>query len=251
MTVLILGGTSEAAALAKACARLGLGDVMVSLAGRTEAPAALPLPVRVGGFGGAQGLADFLRAEGVAALVDATHPFAARISANAAWAAACAGIPALALLRPGWSRQDGDRWIEVDDLAAAAAALGAAPRRVFLTIGRQGMGAFLAAPQHHYLARSIEPSGVALPRLVELHARGPFDADAEAELMARERIDIVVTKHSGGRSTYGKIEAARRLGLDVVMVRRPARPDLPATGSVEEAVAFVAAHAGAAWKRGV
>lgn len=243
MTVLILGGTSEAMALAKACARQAVPGVLVSLAGRTEAPAALPVPVRVGGFGGAEGLARFIRAEGVRALVDATHPFAARISFNAASAVAETGIPALALLRPGWTREAGDRWREVDDLDGAVAALGAAPRRVFLTIGRQGVGAFAAAPQHHYLSRSIEPSGVRLPHLTEVLARGPFDAEAEAALMTRAGIELLVTKHSGGRSTFGKIEAARRLGLEVVMIRRPQRPDLPATGDVAAALAFVAAHA--------
>lgn len=244
MTVLILGGTSEASALARACAAAGLGEVLVSLAGRTAAPLALPLPVRVGGFGGAQGLARFIGENGIRALVDATHPFAARISANAACAARETGIPALALRRPGWTRQPVDRWIEVDSLDAAVAALGPQPRRVFLTIGRQGLPAFAAAPQHHYLVRTIEPVADALPvpHVTELRARGPFDAQAEAELMARERIDLVVTKHAGGASTFGKIEAARHLGLPVVMIARPPAPDMAATEDGAVALAFVAAQ---------
>lgn len=241
--MLILGGTSEATALAKACAQHRVPGVLISLAGRTAQPAALPVPARVGGFGGAAGLARFIAQEGVTALVDATHPFAARISAHAAEAVTQTGIPALALLRPGWTREPGDHWIEVDDLKGAVTALGAAPKRVFLTIGRQGVGAFAAAPQHHYLVRSIEPSGIALPQFTELLARGPYDAPAEAELMAREGIEIVVTKHSGGRSTYGKIAAARQLRLPVVMIRRPPPSGLDATFDGSAALAFVAAHA--------
>lgn len=245
MTVLILGGTSEAAALARGCAAAGLSRVLVSLAGRTAAPLALPVPVRTGGFGGAEGLARFIREQGIRALVDATHPFAARMSANAARAVAETGIPALALHRPLWRRDEADRWIEVATLEEAVAALGPASRRVFLTIGRQGVGAFAAAPHHHYLVRTIEPVAEALPvpRLTELRARGPFDAAAEAALMAREGIEVVVTKHAGGASTFGKIEAARRLGLPVVMIARPAAPDMPATEDVAAALAFVAAHA--------
>lgn len=246
MSVLILGGTREAATLARACADAGVRDCLVSLAGRTAAPQALPLPVRIGGFGGVEGLVRFIRAEGVTGLVDATHPFAARISSHAVQAVAQTGIPALALQRPGWVKQAGDIWLEVADLAAAVTALGIRPRRVFLTIGRQGLPAFAAAPQHHYLVRTIEPVGdaLAVPHLAELNARGPFDARAEAELMARAQVDVLVTKHSGGASTYGKIEAARMLGLPVVMIARPATGHMPATQSVDEALAFVAAHGG-------
>ncbi|MGE4373273.1 MAG: cobalt-precorrin-6A reductase [Xanthobacter sp.] len=244
MTVLILGGTSEAAALARACAAAGLTDCLISLAGRTAAPRALPLPVRVGGFGGADGLAAFIRENAITALVDATHPFAARISANAAQAVAQTSLPALTLHRAGWVRQPGDIWLEVPGLEEAVEALGPAPHRVFLTIGRQGLHAFARAPQHHYLARTIEPVGDVLrvPHLTELNARGPFDAAAEAALMRREKVDVLVTKHSGGASTYGKVEAARRLGLPVVMIARPASTGLPATEQVEDALAFVKAH---------
>ncbi len=247
MTVLILGGASEAAALARACAGAGMVDILISLAGRTAAPLALPLPVRVGGFGGAEGLARFIRDNHITALVDATHPFAARITANAAQAVRETGIPALALQRAGWAREAGDRWLEVEGLDAAVAALGEVPHRVFLTIGRQGLPAFAVAPQHHYLVRTIEPVGDALrvPHLTELNARGPFDADAEEALMRHEQVDILVTKHSGGASTYGKIIAARRLGLSVVMIARPVVSDMPATTHVDEALAFVRAHIGA------
>ncbi len=246
MTVLILGGTSEAAALARGCAQAGLGNILMSLAGRTAAPKSLPVPVRMGGFGGVEGLVAFIRDNAITALVDATHPFAARISAHAAQAARMTGILALALHRAGWDRLLGDNWLEVADLEQAVDALGAVPRRVFLTIGRQGLHPFARAPQHHYLARTIEPVGDALrvPHLVELNARGPFDVEAETALMVREQVDVLVTKHSGGASTYSKVEAARRLGLPVVMIQRPACPDMPATQNVDEALAFVRAHAG-------
>lgn len=253
MTVLILGGTGEASALAKACAEARVRDVLVSLAGRTAAPAALPVPIRVGGFGGADGLARFIRDEGVRALVDATHPFAAQISRSAARATTETGVPALALRRPEWPRFEGDRWVEVGSTDEAVAALGEAPRRVFLTVGRLELPAFATAPQHRYLVRTIEPVGDVLPvpHLDAIRAKGPFDEAAEAELMARAGTEILVTKHSGGQATYGKIAAARRLGVMVVMVRRPVPSDMAATASVEEALAFVLSHAGARTLRGV
>lgn len=253
MTVLILGGTGEASALARACADAAITDVLLSLAGRTSAPLAQPVPTRVGGFGGAEGLADFIRKAGVTALVDATHPFAAQISGNAHLAAARTGIPALALRRPEWAREKGDRWSEVKTAEAAVAALGQEPRRVFLTVGRLELAAFQAAPQHAYLVRTIEPVGDALtvPNLDVIRARGPFSAEDEAETMTRHGVEILVTKHSGGAATYGKIAAARRLGLEVVMVRRPPPSGMAATESLDEVLAFVAAHAGASTKRGV
>lgn len=253
MTVLILGGTSEASALAKACADAGLSGLLLSLAGRTSAPRAQPVPTRVGGFGGADGLIRFIRETGVSALVDATHPFAARISYNAALAVKETGVPALAYRRPEWPRQPGDRWVEVDSVAASVEALGAAPRRVFLTVGRLELAHFAAAPQHAYLVRTIEPVGDALPvpDLTVIEARGPFSEADESKTLADHRIELLVTKHSGGDATYGKIAAARALGLPVVMVRRPPPADMAATGALDEAVAFVAAHAGGSTERGV
>jgi precorrin-6A/cobalt-precorrin-6A reductase len=221
--VLLLGGTSEARHLAARIAADTRLDGVVSLAGRTSAPLAQNLPTRIGGFGGADGLARFLVEQRIARVIDATHPFAARISANARAACAALGVPLLAVRRAPWERGAGDRWIEVADLDAAAQALGAAPRRVFLTIGRQGVGAFRTAPQHDYLLRVIEApeAGELPPRCDLITARGPFSRADEIALMRERRVDSVVTKNSGGAETYAKIEAARDLALAVVMVARP------------------------------
>ncbi|MGU3666822.1 cobalt-precorrin-6A reductase [Methylobacterium sp. A49B] len=227
--ILILGGTGEASALVRALAGRGDLSVMLSLAGRTAAPKAEPVPTRVGGFGGADGLARYLHDEAIGCLIDATHPFAAAMSANAARAAARAGVPLLAIRRPAWSPVPGDRWIAAGSVEAAVAALGSRPRRVFLTIGRQEAAAFAAAPQHAYLARAVEPlrDVLRVPHLTTIAARGPFDAEAEAALMREAGTEILVSKNSGGAATYGKIAAARALGIPVVMVRRPDKPDVP------------------------
>lgn len=173
-----------------------------------------------------EGLVAFLRAERIRAVVDATHPFAARMSRNAAQACRSAGVPLLALVRPEWTPGAGDRWTIVPDMAGAVAALGDAPRRVFLTVGRLELAAFEAAPQHAYLVRTIDPVGaVALPNLVEIRHRPPFDEAAERALMEAERIDLLVTKNSGAAATRPKLDAARALGLPVIVVARPARPE--------------------------
>ncbi|MGU3536910.1 cobalt-precorrin-6A reductase [Methylobacterium sp. A54F] len=242
--VLILGGTGEASALVRGLAAQGRHDVTLSLAGRTTAPKAEPVRTRIGGFGGAEGLAAYLAEHRIDRLVDATHPFAARISANAAAAAAKARVPLLAIRRPAWRREPGDLWTEVDDMAQAAAALGAPPRRVFLTIGRQEVGAFAVAPQHDYLVRSIEPVGDALPvpRLTHILARGPYDAASEAAFLRARAVAVLVSKNAGGAATAGKIAAARALRLPVVMVRRPAKPDVPAVADAEEALRLLGLH---------
>lgn len=251
--MLILGGTTEAAALAArlAAAHPGLAAI-VSLAGRTQQPRALALPMRTGGFGGAEGLARFLAASGTKAVVDATHPFAALMPFHAEAACRSAGIPILALRRTEWQAVQDDRWIRVDTMAEAVAALDGSPRRVFLTIGRQDLAAFAAAPQHAYLARVIDaPEGPLPPHLTLIRDRGPFDAEAEAALMRRESIEIIVAKNAGGEATAGKITAARRLGLPVVMVSRPAKPAVPAVATVDEAVTWLAAHGCLPTPRGV
>jgi precorrin-6A/cobalt-precorrin-6A reductase len=245
MKVLILGGTSDASRLARLLADRPDVDATISLAGRTARPAPLPLPTRIGGFGGAAGLADHLRAEGIDVLVDATHPFAERISRNAAEAAAAAGVPLVALVRASWEAVPGDRWTVVGTLAEAANALGPVPKRVLLTVGRLGLDAFAAAPAHDYLVRSIDdPGPLPVPRARVILERPPFDEAAERALMTRERIEVVVTKNSGGPATYGKIAAARALGLPVVLVSPPARPAVPAVGDPDAVVAWLDAHAG-------
>jgi precorrin-6A/cobalt-precorrin-6A reductase len=200
------------------------------------------VPVRVGGFGGAQGLADHLRAERVDLLVDATHPYAARISANAAAAAAATGVRLLALRRPAWAPVEGDRWTEVDDAEAAAAVLGPAPRRVFLALGRQEVAPFEAAGRHVYVVRSVDPIDPPLrvPDATYILARGPFREAQERDLLTAHRIDAIVAKNSGGAATYGKIAAARALGIEVILIRRPALPAADSVETVEGALAAIA-----------
>ncbi len=221
MRVLVLGGTSEASALATLIAKRQDIEALMSFAGRTKAPATPPIPWRSGGFGGAQGLALYLEAKRIDVLVDATHPFAEQISRNAEAAAQKYGLPLIILSRPAWTREAGDRWIDVPDIARAAAALGCESRRVFLAIGRLQIAIFEAAPQHFYLIRSIEPVAPSLPCYRVIEARGPFDADAEERLLHDEMIDVIVTKNSGSAAVFGKIVAARRLGVPVVMIERP------------------------------
>jgi precorrin-6A/cobalt-precorrin-6A reductase len=241
MRILILGGTTEARQLAGRLARRRGLAVTLSLAGRTVAPAAQPVPVRIGGFGGAQGLADYLSEQHIDALIDATHPYAAVISANAAAAATSAGVRLLALRRPPWVAIAGDRWTEVADMQAAASALGGAPRRVFLALGRKELAPFAAAPWHHYLVRSVDPvePPLAVPDAIYVTGRGPFDEADDRALLEEHRIDVVVAKNSGGTATYGKIAATRTLGLPVIMLRRPVLPQVPAVEAVEDAVAWV------------
>lgn len=241
MRVLILGGTTEASALARALAQDDRFRPTLSLAGRTRAPALPAIPARRGGFGGAEGLADYLHREGIEALVDATHPFAATISANAAAAARLARVPRLAILRPGWTPAPGDRWTQVPTMEDAAAALGAAGRRVFLTVGQQELVPFRAAPQHDYLIRSVEPPDpAALPPLALcIAARGPFQEPDERRLLLEAGIEVLVTKNSGGAATAPKLAAARAVGIPVVMVARPPPPPPPHAAGAAEALAWL------------
>jgi len=226
MRILILGGTSEASALAARLAGQSAFRPLLSMAGRTSDPRPLPVPTRIGGFGGVEGLARFLAQERIEAVIDATHPFAAAMSRNAAEACAQVQVPLLALRRPPWVPQEGDRWIEVASMEEAVRALGDIPRRVFLTVGRLELPPFAAAPQHTFLVRTIEPIGEALPvpHVIAIRDRAPFDEAAERALMERERVEVVVTKNSGGAATYPKIAAARALGLPVIVVARPEKP---------------------------
>lgn len=251
--ILILGGTTEARQLAgKLAARADLA-LTLSLAGRTIDPVAQPVPVRSGGFGGAQGLAQYLRDERIELLIDATHPYAANISRNAAEASTLAGVPILALRRPGWEAVEGDRWALVDNGVEAVGALGEKPRRVFLALGRQEIAAFEDAPQHAYVIRSVDPvePPLAVPDATYILARGPFAGADEHELLTSHRIDAIVAKNSGGAATYGKIAAARALGIEVILFRRPNLPQVPHAESVTELAGMVDHWLAPAEKRGV
>jgi len=223
MNVLILGGTTEASTIAAALAGDPRVRPVLSLAGRTRVPVLPAVPARRGGFGGVDGLAAYLRAHGVAALIDATHPFAGQISRNAREASRLASVPMVAVLRPPWTAGPGDRWTEVADMQAAVHALGAVTQRVFLTVGQQELAPFRLAPWHHYLIRSVEPPDPAMlpPIARTIAARGPFQEDAERRLLEHEGVEVLVTKNSGGAATAPKLAAARALGVPVVMVARP------------------------------
>lgn len=220
--VLILGGTAEARALAAELVERG-ADVVSSLAGRVSNPRLPVGKVREGGFGGPEGLAAWLTAERIDALVDATHPFAARMTASAAEAAASTGVPLLVLRRPGWLEGPGDVWQRVGSLQEAAEHLG---ERVFLTTGRRSLPVFTSRQGHWFLARSVDPPEPPVPANVHvLLARGPYTVEGERALIREHRLDTLVTKDSGGRLTTAKLVAARELGAKVVMVNRPPLPD--------------------------
>ena len=241
--MLILGGSSEASALARAVAgREGI-DAVLSLAGRTATPLDGPLRSRTGGFGGVDGLAAYLRSERIDAVVDATHPFAERMTRHARAATARTGAALIRLTRPAWEPSAGDRWEEVADMGEAAQAIGPEPRRAFLTIGRLHLRAFATAAHHRYLVRSIDPleadHGLRDARFVV--ARGPFTLEGEARLLRDHRVDVLVTKNSGGAASQAKLFAARQLGLPVILVRRPCEPG-PVMDSVAEVVAALEAH---------
>ena len=221
--VLILGGTTEGRELASACAPIPDLEVTSSLAGRTTSPLLPAGKVRIGGFGGVDGLTSYLRHEGIDAVVDATHPFAATMTAHAVAASAQAKVPLLILRRPGWTEQPGDRWHRVSDLATAAKLFPDLGERVFLTTGRQSIAAFAEVDACWFLSRSVEPPAEPLPgRLQVLLDRGPFTRTGERALLTEHRIDVLVTKDSGGSTA--KLDAARELGLPVVLVDRPPLP---------------------------
>jgi len=253
MKILILGGTTEARELAGVLAGRADFAVTLSLAGRTMTPVPQPVPVRVGGFGGAEGLAAYLRDEKIGALIDATHPYAAVMSLSAAQAAEITGVPFLALRRAAWQQMQGDQWIEAGNVAEAIEALGKAPRRVFLALGRKEIEPFEAAPQHIYLVRSVDPVDppLAVPHAIYLTARGPFSEADDRALLERHRIDVIVAKNSGGPASHGKIAAARALHLPVVVLPRPALPEAESVQKVEDVVAWLDHAVTAAATRGV
>jgi precorrin-6A/cobalt-precorrin-6A reductase len=251
--VLILGGTAEARLLAEKLAGRRDLDVTLSLAGRTASPARQPVPVRVGGFGGVAGLSDYLLRERIDALIDVTHPYATAISANAVAAAQKAKVPFVALRRPPWVAVAGDRWVEVSGVGDAVQALGQSPRHAFVTLGRNELTPFAGAPQHHYLIRSVDPvePPLPLPHVRYVTGRGPFAEADDRALMAAHRIDVVVAKNSGGAATYGKIAAARVLGIEVIMLRRPPTPEAPSVATLEDVLAWLDHALTSATARGV
>jgi precorrin-6A/cobalt-precorrin-6A reductase len=243
-TLLILGGTGEARALAAAVVAHGGRRVVSSLAGRVSEPLLPAGEVRLGGFGGPTGLAVWLRAEGVTAVVDATHPFAARISASAVAATARSGVPLLVLRRPGWVAGPGDDWTRVPDVAAAAAALRDRPGPVFLTTGRGGLAHFARLP-HRFVIRTVDPPDPPLPAdCLLVRSRGPYRLAGERALLAEHDIRVLVTKDSGGEMTSAKLTAARERGVPVVIVDRPPLPDpaVPSVADPQAALAWVLAR---------
>ncbi len=237
--ILILGGTNEARQLADLMETAGL-DVVTSLAGRVSRPRLPRGEVRIGGFGGPEGLAHWLRQNDVSAVIDATHPFAETISDSAARAAGHTGVPLLRLHRRPWSPQPDDEWIRVPDMAAAAEAVRERFRRPMLTVGRQGLAAFAGDTRGSYLIRCVEPPTGALPhRYLLVLDRGPFGVDSERALMSRHRIDALVTKNSGGEATEAKLEAARELRIPVVMVDRPQAPPAETVHTVDDAARWL------------
>jgi precorrin-6A/cobalt-precorrin-6A reductase len=244
--ILILGGTGEARDLAAELVAAGV-DVLSSLAGRVREPRLPDGPVRVGGFGGADGLVAFLRAEGITGVVDATHPFAGSITAHAAQAAAQVGVPLLVLRRPEWESVPG--WQLVADIDAAAAAVRAWPgESVFLTTGRRDLGVFAADDQHRFLVRTVDPpDGPVPPRMTLVLDRGPYTVEGESALMRGHGIGLLVTKNSGGPMTAAKLQAARDLGVQVLMVQRPPLPPgSVAVTTVAEAVRWISLGGGGA-----
>jgi precorrin-6A/cobalt-precorrin-6A reductase len=237
---LILGGTGNANALAAAlmCAKI---DAIYSYAGRTQIPLPHALPTRIGGFGGAEGLADYLREAEITHVIDATHPFAAEMSRNAVAACAAADVPLLALERAPWTKTTGDRWIEVPDIAAAVAALPETPARVFLAIGRQHIAPFAEKPQHAYTLRFVDaPDGVLpLPDAELIVSRGPFTREDDLTLMRDRHIEWLVARNAGGEGARAKIDAARELGLPVIMIARPEITERRRVESVEAVLAWL------------
>jgi precorrin-6A/cobalt-precorrin-6A reductase len=241
--VLILGGTGDAVKLAAKLATIPEIEVISSLAGRTKKPSALVGQVRIGGFGGAEGLANYLQENAIDFLIDSTHPCAGQITMNAAIATKITNTPHLMLVRPQWQKVSGDNWIEVESVAAAAQAIPETVSRVFITSGRQQLEPFLLRsqiyPETWYLMRSIDPPDLELPNSKVLLDRGPFSLKQERLLLRDYQIQAIVSKNSGGDATYAKIIAARELGIPIIMVQRPASPDGKKVTSIASAIAWL------------
>lgn len=225
MRALILGGIADASQLAAEIARARI-DAVYSYGGRTRTPADQPLPIRIGGFGGVRGLADYIRRENITHVIDATHPFAAEMSGNAVEACAETGTPLIALERLPWTRVPGDNWIKVADVNAAAAVLPEPPTNIFLAIGRQHIAPFATRPEHAYTLRFVDPPEAPLPFTADMIvSRGPFTIEGELEMLRGRGITCIVARNSGGDGARAKIDAARMLGLPVIMISRPQLPE--------------------------
>lgn len=242
--LLILGGTAEATALCQRLSEAGI-DGTVSFAGRVNRPLRQPLPQRVGGFGGIAGLRRYIEDHAISHVIDATHPFAAQMSANAVAACTAANVPLIALTRAAWHAEPSDEWTHVPDIAGAVAALVRPTMRVMLAIGRMHVAEFAVNPQHFYLLRMIDLPDAPLPfpdcRIVQ--DRGPFSSEGDLALMREHRINLVVSKNSGGTGAFAKIAAARRLGLPVLMIDRPVLPARPKAHCVQDVLKWLG-HAG-------
>ena len=234
--VLVLCGTGDAIELVAKLSEISDIEVIASLAGRTRQPASLTGTVRIGGFGGADGLTTYLQTQKIDYLIDATHPFAIQMSDHAVAATKAVGIPSVMLVRPAWEKVSGDRWIEVESVEAAVQAIPVTAKRIFLTIGRQQLAPFTTLKEPWFLIRSIESSDVVIPNSKILLDRGPFSLDRERQLLRDDRIDLIVSKNSGGEATYAKVVAARELDIPIVMVQRPVMPNVEQVESVDRAI---------------
>ncbi len=247
MRVLLLGGTTQASQLARALAGEGIAGVF-SYAGRTAAPIIQPLPTRVGGFGGVNGLVAYLATEEITHVIDATHPFAAQMSGNAVMACTQARTPLIAFEWPAWKRAPGDNWSCVPDTDGAVAALPDDPARVFLAIGKQTLAPFAAKPQHFYLLRIIDApqAPLPLPNTEVIVGRGPFTMESDMVLLKHHRITHIVAKNAGGNGARAKLDAARALQLPVILIDRPAVPDRETANSVNGVMTWLrhSAHLG-------
>ena len=240
LRVLLLGGTTEANQIGRALSAAGVAAVY-SYAGRTAAPVPQPLPTRVGGFGGVGGLASYLKQEKITHVIDATHPFANQISGNAVEACATTSTPLIAYLREPWAEAPGDKWQHVDSFESAASALPKQPARIFLAIGRQHLVPFAAQPQHFYLLRLVDvlDTALPLPNAEVVLARGPFTLEGDLALLRDHGITHVVTRNAGGEGARAKLDAARALGLPVIMIGRPTLPERRTADNVDDVLRWL------------
>ena len=235
LRVLLLGGTTEASQIGRELAAAGVTAVY-SYAGRTAMPVAQALPTRVGGFGGIDGLTEYISCERMTHVIDATHPFASQISRNAVDACAKTATPLIAYLREPWAASPGDKWQHVATVADAAAVLPDRPARIFLAIGRQHLNPFAPQPQHFYLLRLVDAPNTALPlpNAEIVLARGPFTVDGDLALLRDHRITHIVARNAGGEGAKAKLDAARALGLPVIMIDRPNLPERRTAKNVDQ-----------------